>query len=177
MICWMRRTGANTWRRSFPPMIIAIIIVMFDFIFFCCSIWTLIRVCVGLAIPHPSSLHLPHTVKRFNPSQPAFSWGRVWEITLPAGLPFNPSNLRLSPFHSSSSLEYRVLGFGTWYLQFFGAVELWLYPFLNPSLPRPALSRLLSLVSLGCVAAHHFSLSHLKESLNLSGGPSAFGLS
>lgn len=59
MICWLRRTWATTWR-SLPPlqMIIAIIIVMFYSIFFCCSIWTLIRVCVGLAIPHQSSLFL-----------------------------------------------------------------------------------------------------------------------
>lgn len=65
LICWMRRTGANTWR-SFPPLqkIIAIIIVMFYSIFFCCSIWTLIRVCVGLFIPHPSSFTL---IQRFNP--------------------------------------------------------------------------------------------------------------
>lgn len=64
MICWMRRTGA-----SFPPlqMIIAIIIVMFYFIFFCCSIWTLIRVCVGHTPRHSTSIiPLPHTVKRFN---------------------------------------------------------------------------------------------------------------
>lgn len=62
MMCWTRRTGANTWR-SFPPlqMIIAIIIVIFYSIFFCCSIWTLIRVCVGhrFTIPLPSFLPPP----------------------------------------------------------------------------------------------------------------------
>ena len=63
LICWLRRTGATTWR-SFPPlqMIIAIIIVMFYSIFFCCSIWTLIRVCVGHTPRHPTSIiPLPHT--------------------------------------------------------------------------------------------------------------------
>lgn len=61
MICWLRRTGATTWR-SLPPlqMIIAIIIVMFYSIFFCCSIWTLIRVCVGHnALPFHIHLHSP----------------------------------------------------------------------------------------------------------------------
>lgn len=80
MICWMRRTGATTWR-SFPPlqMIIAIIIVMFYSIFFCCSIWTLIRVCVGHSLHHSTSIiPFPHMVKRFNLTPMWAQWGPVF---------------------------------------------------------------------------------------------------
>lgn len=56
MIWW---TWAATWRSPPPPrpplqIIIAIIIVTFYSIFFCCSIWTLIRVCVGHSPSHPT---------------------------------------------------------------------------------------------------------------------------
>lgn len=152
MICWLRRTGATTWR-SFPPlqMIIAIIIVMFYSIFFCCSIWTLIRVCVGHTPRHPSSIILlPHTVKRFNPtpisahSRPAFKhppapsalwtaqnlgkqdWGK--EGVKKSLYQLGTSTFQLSPFHSSSSSVYHALDFS---LKFFIAVELWLRPFLT----------------------------------------------
>lgn len=57
MIWW---TWAATWRSPPPPprpplqIIIAIIIVTFYSIFFCFSIWILIRVCVGHSPRHPT---------------------------------------------------------------------------------------------------------------------------
>lgn len=170
-VCWLRRTGATTWR-SFPPlqMIIAIIIVMFYSIFFCCSIWTLIRVCVG----HSTSIvPLLHTSRRLTwlPSSPAalrisdhpnlgrWDWGGDGgrrEITSPAGLPLNLSTLQLSPFHSSSSSACHALGFGPVPSVFLCCWIVAVSFFDPPSA---------FLVLLGCVAAR-FPLPVTRRSLN-----------
>lgn len=152
-ICWLRRTGATTWR-SFPPlqMIIAIIIiVMFYSIFFCCSIWTLIRVCVGHTPRHSTSIiPLPHTVKRFNltpisaHSRPAnihrhpLLCGRHNIKILGNGTGKEGNSLYqldLSVHSSALLLPLIVLSVLAWYLRFFFAVESWPRPFLTQPSP------------------------------------------
>ena len=142
MMCWTRRTGATTWR-SFPPlqMIIAIIIVMFDFIFFCCSIWTLIRVCVGHSTsiiplprtsrglthlsPQKASVH-PCTLRSVDVTSQTFrgvdggevGGGEGSEITLPAGPLIRP------PFSSHPSSHPPLQS-----IVFSASAQLWLCPF------------------------------------------------
>lgn len=159
LICWLRRTGATTWR-SFPPlqMIIAIIIVMFYSIFFCCSIWTLIRVCVGHTPRHSTSIiPLPHTSRGLTwlPAQTStctlasVDASASGEMGLREGGGLRNHVTSWTSIESSTlpPLQCTMLSAFALYIQFFIAVESWLCPFLTHLTPG-------YLVLLGCVATH-----------------------